>query len=260
MVKNGNYIVIQGFMVNELNLKGNDLLVYAIIYGFSQTANNWFTGSLQYLADWTNSTKRGIQKNLDNLINKKLIEKKTFEKNNVKFCEYRNLYGIEQSSTPMNCKTQNQGRGIEQSSTGYRTEFHGGIEQSSTNNIDNNIDNIKKEKKEPPTRNFNQIIESYTNNQELQEKIKSLLPAMKYKGALNINSLKLLLKDLDTYANGNDEIKIKMLEYSIRRGYPTVYAPKESETNSNGASYSIEEYENYSVFDEDDWEKRFLGA
>ena len=47
-----NYITIQGWMRTELELKGNDLMVYAIIYGFSQSESNRFTGSLQYLADW----------------------------------------------------------------------------------------------------------------------------------------------------------------------------------------------------------------
>ena len=63
-VINQNYIVIQGFMVNELNLKGNSLIIYAIIYGFSQSENQRYTGSLQYLADWTNSSKQGVIKTL----------------------------------------------------------------------------------------------------------------------------------------------------------------------------------------------------
>ena len=31
-----NYVAIQGWMITDLNLKGNDLLIYAVIYGFSQ--------------------------------------------------------------------------------------------------------------------------------------------------------------------------------------------------------------------------------
>ena len=62
-IKNENHVTISGWMINELNLKGNDLMVYAIIYGFSQTTGTAFTGSLSYLADWCNSSVRGIQKN-----------------------------------------------------------------------------------------------------------------------------------------------------------------------------------------------------
>ena len=64
-------------MVTELGLKGNSLLIYAIIYGFSQEEGQQFTGSLQYLADWTNSTRRGVLKNLQDLVNAGLIEKES---------------------------------------------------------------------------------------------------------------------------------------------------------------------------------------
>ena len=74
-IKNENYIVIQGFMINQLHLKGNELLVYAIIYGFSQEDNQVYSGSLQYLANWTNSTKQGVQKNLKALVDKGYIAK-----------------------------------------------------------------------------------------------------------------------------------------------------------------------------------------
>lgn len=33
-IKNENFILIQGWMINNLKLAGNDLLVYAIIYFF----------------------------------------------------------------------------------------------------------------------------------------------------------------------------------------------------------------------------------
>lgn len=75
VMQSKNFIVIHGWMINELNLKGNDLLVYALIYGFSQTDNQYYTGSLDYLAEWCNSTKQGIIKNLENLLSKDLIVK-----------------------------------------------------------------------------------------------------------------------------------------------------------------------------------------
>lgn len=134
-VKNENYIVIQGFMINELKLKGNELLVYAIIYGFSQNEQK-YSGSLQYLAEWTNSTKQGVIKNLQSLVNKGLIIKNDVTLNNVKFCEYY--------TTKFNGVLNKVERGIKQS-------LMGGIKQSLPNNIDiNNIeDNKDIYKKEP---------------------------------------------------------------------------------------------------------------
>ena len=96
MIKNDNFIVIQGWMVAELGLKGNELLVYAIIHGFSQDGESRFTGSLRYLTEWTNSSKQGVQNSLKSLCEKGLICKTDKVLNGVKFCEYHanNLDGV----------------------------------------------------------------------------------------------------------------------------------------------------------------------
>ena len=86
-ISDENYAVVQGWMINQLNLKGNELLIYAIIYGFSQDGAGEFTGSLQYLADWTNSTKQGVSKNLKSLCEKGLLRKKDVFENGFKVDE-----------------------------------------------------------------------------------------------------------------------------------------------------------------------------
>lgn len=84
-----NYYVVQGWMVSELGLKGNELAVYAIIYGFSQAEQQYYTGSAQYLADWIKSSKRTILTVLKSLVDKGCIEKRERTENGVKFCDYR---------------------------------------------------------------------------------------------------------------------------------------------------------------------------
>lgn len=131
-VKSENFIVVQGWMLKDLGLKGNELLLYACIYGFSQADNQKFTGSLQYLADWTNSTKRSVIKNLQSLQDKGYIVKDDKYINGVKFCEYHAT-----------------------NFTGVVNKVHGGSEKSSPppseknspnnidiNNINKNIKNI----------------------------------------------------------------------------------------------------------------------
>lgn len=132
-VKRENYITIQGFMLTDLKLKGNELLIYACIYGFSQAENQVFNGSLQYLADWTNSTKQGVIKCLKSLEEKKFIVKKENFINGVKFCEYY--------ATKFNTTLNNVDRGIQQS-------LIPPIKQSLPNNIDNNKNNNKEINKE----------------------------------------------------------------------------------------------------------------
>lgn len=129
-VNSDGYINIQGWMVSELGLKGNELLIYAIIYGFSQDGKNKFTGSLQYLADWTNSTKQGVQKVLKSLLEKQLLLKDEKIINNIKFCEYKAIKKVDT---------------VQQSCMGYATEFHEGMQQSCNNNLINNLeDNLDK--------------------------------------------------------------------------------------------------------------------
>lgn len=91
-----NYIVVPAFVVmpiseGGLGLKGNEAWVYAIIYGFSQDGESWFEGSQGYLADWCNSTTRGIRKNLEALIAKGLIEKREGSANGRLVYDYRVL-------------------------------------------------------------------------------------------------------------------------------------------------------------------------
>lgn len=88
-VLDNNFITIQGFMVNQLGLKGNDLLIYALIYGFSQDGQSMFFGSRNYIAKWFNISLPTVDKALDNLITLGLIEKHQEIINGVKFNRYR---------------------------------------------------------------------------------------------------------------------------------------------------------------------------
>ena len=129
-VNRENYVVIQGWMLTDLQLKGNELVVYACIYGFSQCESQVFSGSLQYLADWTNSTKQGVAKSLKSLVQKGYLVKTDKVISGVKFCEYR--------ATEFNGVCNKVAQGMQQSLTG-------GMQQSLPNNIaiDNLTNNIK---------------------------------------------------------------------------------------------------------------------
>ena len=137
-VNDRNYIVIQGWMITDLHLKGNELIIYACIYGFSQLDGQVFTGSLQYLADWTNSTRQTVINSLKTLIEKDYIEKSDKIINGVKFCEYRakNLTGV-----------------VKKFDWGSQKSCTGGSQKSLPNNID--IDNLNNKKEytrfTPPT-------------------------------------------------------------------------------------------------------------
>lgn len=90
-ISDGNYYVVSGWMINKLNLSNTELMVFAIIYGFCQhdEFNGSYHGSLQYLADFTGTTKQTIIKVLKSLVEKDYIEKSESYQNNVKFCAYK---------------------------------------------------------------------------------------------------------------------------------------------------------------------------
>ena len=89
MLKDTQYLVILPFMVEELNLKGNELLVYACIHGFSNTEGQEFTGSLKHLQAWTGATKQGVLKTLRSLCEKGLIQKNETFLNGFRVVSYR---------------------------------------------------------------------------------------------------------------------------------------------------------------------------
>lgn len=88
-VRDDNFFMVSGWMINRLGLRGASLQVFAIIYGFSQDRESSFTGSLQYLMDFTNSSKNTVLKALRELTEKRYVLKTENTTNGVRFCTYK---------------------------------------------------------------------------------------------------------------------------------------------------------------------------
>ena len=147
MVHNENYITIQGWMINELGLKGNSLIIYATIYGFSQTNNCEFTGSANYLAQWCGCSRQTVMTVLNKLIADNLIIKHEEFRNNVKFCSYGvNLTGCQKS---LQGDVKKFDRGMLKNLTGgCQNSLHNNIDKNNRNkNIEDNIDKKNSKKK-----------------------------------------------------------------------------------------------------------------
>ena len=242
VVKNDNYYVVQGFMITELGLKGNELAIYAIVYGFSQMEGQYFTGSLQYLADWTNSTKRGVNKALISLVEKGLLEKRDKVINKVKYCDYRALRpdkdeqssigGIEQSSI-----------GIEQSSIGGIEQSSIGIEQSSIHNKENNIDLNKLEDSErkkaaKKSSGYNEIIDTLVTNPKLKAALIEFIKMRKLsKKPLTDHALELAINKL--YKLSSDpETQVEIVEQSILNNWQSFFPLKQMDNKIGAKGYS----------------------
>lgn len=83
-----NFITVPGFAIVQLGLSGNDLLCYALIYGFTQDRETEFRGSLNYISSALNVTRQNAKRILDRLIDRGLIVKKEVFISGIKLCHY----------------------------------------------------------------------------------------------------------------------------------------------------------------------------
>lgn len=155
-VRPENFIHVSGWMVTDFGLKGNELLIYAIIYGFTQTEDQKFTGSQQYLADWLGSSKRAVRRNLDALIDRGLIVKEEANVNGVKYCSYcTKLNDTQRYSTVMDGNVPSG----DNMSPGWGQYVPGGGDNMSPNNKERNNRDIKE--RESKEKEFDQFWAAY---------------------------------------------------------------------------------------------------
>lgn len=87
-VNDNNFIAIQGWMRTKLNLKGYELIIYALVYGFSQDGNSKFSGTRRYIAEWCGCSMRTVDNSLASLLAKKLIVKHEKYISGIRACDY----------------------------------------------------------------------------------------------------------------------------------------------------------------------------
>lgn len=137
-VRDDNYFMVSGWMLNRLNLKGAALQIFSIIYGFSQDGEGSFTGSLQYLCDFTNSSKNTVLKALKELIEREYIVKTENTINGVRFCTYKTNAPVVQKLNRGSSETALGG--------GSKTAPGGGAETEPNNKDIDNKSYINKDK------------------------------------------------------------------------------------------------------------------
>lgn len=250
-----NFITIQGFMITDLKLKGNELIIYAVIYGFSQAENQTFSGSLQYLMDWANITKQSVLNSLKSLIEKGFIEKTEKVINGVKFCEYSAVKQSEEVVKKFDYPSNNYNGGSQKSLTGVVKNFDGGSQKNRPNNIkdniEDNINNIKESKKEKPKSSFDEIILEYAKTLDISMRaeatdlLQEWLKVRKAKrAAMTDRAIKMNIEKLDSLAAESGLTVTEYLKEVICRGWGSFFpinkcfnitnAQKVTNTGANG--------------------------
>lgn len=163
-VKNEHYITIQEFMVNDLELSGNELIAYALIYGFSQDGESYFKGSLSYVAKWLNCSKATACTILNKLADDGFLEKKEKNVNGVRLCDYT-AYPIDEKvlkeikekkkerkekekaeryAKKLNTQSKNR-KGYSKILNGRSKNLNGGIQKTLIHNTTDILDDMKDE-------------------------------------------------------------------------------------------------------------------
>lgn len=122
-MKNEEYYAIAGWMVNELELSGNELLCYAIVYHYSQLESHEFYGSLSFLSESLRCSKSTAQKALQCLVDKGLIIKRNDIFNGVTYAKYSAIGRVYRKSV-----------GYTENDEGVYRKSVGGIPKIGTNN------------------------------------------------------------------------------------------------------------------------------
>lgn len=135
MIPKESYFCVQSWMVTELKLKGTELIIYAIIYGFSQDGKSYYSGSVSYLAEFAGVTTRAVFNILGKLCERNLLRKQEKIVNGIKLVDY--------AATRTGWYEKSSG-GMKKVQGGDEKSSGGGYEKSSYHNID--IDNIEDNK------------------------------------------------------------------------------------------------------------------
>ena len=195
-IKDENYYQISGWMLNQLQLKGVALNIFAIIYGFTQDGETEFKGSLQYMCDFVGATKPTVIKAINELIEKNFITKTQCTNN-----------GVISNAYKVNLQV------VKNFDWGSKEILQGGSKETLHNN---KIDNKS-------------IIKAFGFNEQVEQAILDWLDYKKEKNqSYKPKGLETLLKKLkkDCYENNNQYV-IDSITNSITNNYAGIFPPRQ---------------------------------
>lgn len=153
-IDNKVYYQVAGWMINELNLSGQELICYAIIYSLSQLGQGWYNAGLEYLCTFMQCSQPTASKALKGLQDKGLIDKEEV----VTDYGRRVLYY---------CTNPDERGGEKESFRGVNKKFIDGVNKKfMDNNINNKEDKIINNKRlsnDNPKVEFSKEFEHFWN-------------------------------------------------------------------------------------------------
>lgn len=214
-VKNDNFIAIQGWMRTQLNLKGNELLIYALIYGFSGESR--FKGSRKYIADWCGCSLSTVDKSIGSLADKGLLSKYSYtDANGSRFVDYVAIH-------PASADTQPH--------TATQAPAQDTCGDTANTDTDQHQPPIAEPEPQPQpkktrkAKSFDAIIDAYTSDPETKDLLGAWLQNRKAKhSAMTDRAIQGNIKKLDQYAQASHMSVNDYLSEVIRRGWGSFFA------------------------------------
>lgn len=216
-VREDNYFAVQGWMVTELKLKGNALMLYAIIYGFSQTTNTAFTGSVDYLCEWLGGVSRPTVINtLDNLVKQGLLTKSSTTKGALIYNSYtvlRPSKKILSDEDPTSKKT------LPDTSKNFL------LNKDSKDNIEKSISK-EMEGKAPKKRSYSTILEDPVNK-FVKEALSKFIQYCRGKNYTpKVTTVEKFASTLRDNAGEDPVVALAIVDQSIDKGWKDLYPLK----------------------------------
>lgn len=204
------YFVVQDWMVRDLSLKGNELLVYAVIYGYSQEGQGCYYGGMSFLAETLGITRQTAIAAVKNLAERGLIERREETRGATHFVTYEAR--------------------IPDFLTGCKNSLQGGVKNFDTiinkDNINNNYP-LKESKEKAP-------IELPYNSGEFLDTWAMLVSQPKWRG----KSRDALAKCAKMLAGYPERIAIEMMNASIRNGWQGLFPLKSNDIGKTSSAQS----------------------
>ena len=190
-------------MITALHLKGCELLVYAVVFGYSQKGAGCYFGSAAALAESLGVSRQTIVSTFKSLTERGLL---------IKTDDYH--AGVHTCAYAVNLDLSNNFTGCQETLQGCKEILQGGSQKTLHNNksIDNKIDNII------PPYNTPQFIEIW----------KTLCRQPKWKG----KSRDAIQAQADYLRGFSEDTAIKMMQNSIRNGWQGLFPLKAGEDNA----------------------------
>ena len=221
-VKDANFIAIQGWMRTKLNLKGNELLIYALIYGFSQDGNSRFRGSRKYIADWCGCSLDTVDRSLGSLVAKGLLAKYPHtDDSGSRLVDYVAIHPTA-TATPAPAATQSPATAQAPAQDPWSDATTANTEQFCLPTAD--PEPQPQPKKTRKAKSFDAIIDNYTSDPETKDLLGAWLQNRKAKhSAMTDRAVQGNIKKLDQYAQASHMSVNDYLNEVIRRGWGSFF-------------------------------------